>query len=785
MQPGNGIGASVRRLEDRRFLVGDGLYTADLAIAGQAYMYVVRSMHAHARIHAIDVDAVRQMPGVLAVLTGDDVKADGLGPIPCQFFPEDLHQEAPASKRPPRPILAAGIVRHVGDRVACVIADTQDAARSAAEALIVEYEALPPVLTIGDALRTNAPQIWPEAPDNTCFRYELGDAAATDAAFARAHRRVSLRMTSPRVSASPLEPRNAMGQYDRREERYILHSSTQCPHRIRAQLARSVFHIDETRLTVRVLDVGGAFGLKVALFPEDALVLWAAKRVGRPVRWLPDRSESFLSDDHGRDQVTDAELALDEGGRFLALRTECSWNLGAYVASTGTVPAIFGPPMLTGAYRIPAAHVWVNGVFTNTQPTAPYRGAGRPEAIYAIERLVDHVAWQLGLDPVLLRRQNLLDAGDMPAVTPLGHVYDSGDFASLLSAATLRADVAAFPQRQAAARGRGRLRGLGVAYYVEVAAFFNERADLRLEPDGRVAITVGTVSTGQGHETMYAQLVASWLDMPMDRIRIVQGDTDRVGFGRGTFGSRSLTVGGEALHRACGVLKANMFEAASELMEVAAADLELRSGRVGVRGTDRSLTLGELAAQVYSISGAPGGRMGLDGAGVSGDGPGNFPNGCNVCELEVDPDTGQVEIIAFTAVDDVGTVVNPMLVEGQIHGGLAQGIGQAMMERIVFDDHGQLVSGSFMDYQMPRAADLPSFHVETMAVPTRSNSLGVKGAGEAGCISAPPAFVNALIDALHPLGVADFDMPATPQRVWNTIEAHRIAGMNSLQPTRG
>lgn len=784
MHAENGIGASVLRTEDRRFLVGDGLYTADLAFAGQAYLSIARSAHAHARITAVDVDAVRRMPGVLTVLTGEDVEADGLGPIPCQFFPEDLHKGAPASRRLPRPILASGFVHHLGEGIACVVAETQEQARSAVEALAVEYEAQPAVLTIGDALRADAVRVWPDAPGNRSFRYELGDAAATDAAFAHAHQHVSLRLVNQRVSANPLEPRNAIGEFDRREGRYILHSSTQCPHRIRAQLARSVLHIDETRLSVRVMDVGGAFGLKVALFPEDALVLWAAKRVGRPIRWLPDRTESFLSDDHGRDQVCDAELAMDADGNFLALRAECSWNLGAYIASTGTVPAIFGPPMLTGAYRIPAAHVWINGVFTNTQPTAPYRGAGRPEAVFAIERLVDHAAWRLGADPVALRRQNLLDTDEMPAVTALGHIYDCGAFASLLSAAAAKADWAAFPERRAAALGRGRLRGIGVCYYIEVAAFFNERMDLRLEPDGRVTVTAGTVSTGQGHETVYAQLMASWLGIPMDRIQIVQGDTDRVGFGRGTFGSRSLTTGGEALHHAYDVFKAKILDAASEVMEAAAGDLDLTGGQIGVRGTDRSMALTELAVEVYRHSGAPGGRMGIDATGVSSDQPGNFPNGCNVCELEIDPETGQVAIIAFVAVDDVGTVVNPMLVEGQIHGGLAQGLGQAMMERIAFDDHGQLVSGSFLDYQMPRAADLPRFQVDTFSVPTRSNSLGVKGAGEAGCISAPPAFINALVDALRPLGVEDFDMPATPLRVWGAIEERRKAKNASLQSAR-
>lgn len=771
-----GLGASPRRLEDYRFVTGDGLYASDLSLPGQAYLHVVRSPHAHARLLSIDVTAARKMQGVLAVLTGADAAADGLGPIPCQFFPEDLHRNAPPSRRPQRHVLARDRVRHVGEAVAVVVADSPERAGDAAEAVLVDYDVLPPILGLDGEAEV---PLWPEAPDGVCFRYELGDETATRAAFARAAHRVALTLANNRVAAHPLEQRSALGAYDRREGRYVLQTSTQAPHRIRGQLARSVFGIDESRVAVRVADVGGAFGLKVALFPEEVLVLWAARRTGRPVRWLPERSESFLSDDHARDVLAEGELALDADGRILGMRVRWTANIGAYLASTGTVPSIFGPPMATGPYRITAAHVTVTGRFTNTQATSPYRGAGRPEATYIIERLLDQAAREIGIDRVELRRRNLLTSGDMPATTPLGHTYDCGDFPRLLASAAARADWAGFEARRAEARARGRLRGIGVAYYIEVAAFFNERMDLRLEPDGALTLTAGTLSTGQGHETVYAQLLSSWLGIPMERIRLVQGDTDRVGFGRGTFGSRSMTVGGEALKRASDHLVTLILEVASAELEASVEDLAFTPGRVTVEGTDRSITLPAIAARAYGHGKPVNGRIGLEASGASSSEPGNYPNGCNICELEVDPETGIVEISRFLALDDVGTVINPMLLEGQIHGGLAQGIGQAWMEGIIFDAEGQLLTGSFLDYQLPRASDLPAFEVETMSIPTGTNLLGVKGAGEAGCVSAPPAFMSALLDALAPSGVETLDMPATPARVWQALRAASEDGVST------
>ncbi len=767
----------MHRLEDQRFLTGHGRYVDDIVVPGQCYLRVVRSPHAHARVRAIDTRAAAAVSGVLTVLTADDMRADGIGDIGCHFYPEDLFP-APPSRRISRSILADGVVRHLGDRVAIVVAETAQAARDAAELIEVDYEPLASVADVDAATASDAPRLWPHVPDNVLFRYSLGDAAATEAALASADHVVTLELVNQRVLAFPLEQRGALGEY-RRDNGYLLHTSAQSPHRLRTQLAQGVLHESENRIRVVVKDVGGAFGLKVALFPEEALVLWAARRTGRPVKWTPDRSESFIADDHARDQKASLTLGLDADGRFRALKATLTCNLGAYLASTGTVSAIFGPQMMTGVYDIPAAHVTVAGVLTNTQPIAPYRGAGRPEAIYAIERLIDHAAAELRFDAAALRRKNMVATASMPYRTALGPVYDCGDFGQVFDRARALADWPGFNKRRRDARRHGRLRGIAAASYIEVAAFFNDQMDIHLEPDGSVTIIAGTVSTGQGHETVYARLISEWLGVAPERIRLIQGDTGAVPFGRGTFGSRSMTVGGSALKMASDRLIGKAKHIAADLLEASADDISFAAGRFTVEGTDRATTLTAVAAAAYRGSGADANaELGLRASATFNAPPANYPNGCNVCEVEIDPETGIVDIANFVAVDDCGRVLDHTRLEGQIHGGLAQGIGQALIEQVVYDGNGQLVSGSLMDYGLQRAADLPFFVTDSIEIPTATNPLGVKGAGEAGCVSAPGAVVNAVLDALRPLGVRSIDMPLTPYRIWQAIRDAETAKAN-------
>jgi carbon-monoxide dehydrogenase large subunit len=759
----------LHRLEDQRFITGQGRYVDDLAVAGQCHLRLVRSPYPHARIRSVDVSAALASPGVLAVLTAEQMNADGLGPIGCHFYPEDLYP-APRSHRIERPILADGLVRHIGDRVAAVIADTAQAARDAAELVVVDYEPLPVVATPEDALAPQAPQLWPHVPGNILFRYSLGDKDKTDAALRAAKHVVSLEIANQRVLAFPLEQRGAIGEYHP-DGGYVLHTSAQSPHRLRTQLAQGVLHDRENRVRVIVRDVGGAFGLKVALFPEEALVLWGASKVGRPVKWTPDRSESFVSDDHARDQTARLRLGLDANGRVVAFDADLTSNLGAYLASTGTVSSIFGPQMSTGVYDIPTARVTVTGVLTNTQPIAPYRGAGRPEAIYTIERMIELAAAELGLDTLALRRKNLVDARLMPYRTALGATYDCGQFGVPFDRVLDLADWQGFAGRRRDSTRHGRLRGIGISSYIEVAAFFNDQMEIHIEPDGSATIVAGTVSSGQGHETVFASLLHQWLGVAPERVRLVTGDTAIVPFGRGTFGSRSMTVCGSAMKMASDRLIDKGKAIAAELLEASADDITFENGHFSVDGTDRSATLQAVAAASYRGTTAdPSAELGLRAAATFSAPPANYPNGCNVCEVEVDPETGKIDILKFTAVDDCGRVLDHERLQGQIHGALAQGIGQAVCEAVVFDSEGQLVSGSLMDYQLPRASDLPAFAVDAVEIPTATNPLGVKGAGEAGCVSAPPAVVNAVLDALKPLGVRHIDMPLTPYRVWRAIQ---------------
>jgi carbon-monoxide dehydrogenase large subunit len=762
-------------------MTGQGCYVDDVALGGQCCLQAVRSPHAHARICSIDVSAALAVPGVLAVLAGEDMSADGIGDIGCHFYPEDIHP-APPSRRVTRSILACDVVRHVGDRVAVVIAETAQAARDAAELVAVEYDPLPSVATLEEALAPNAPQLWPEVPGNILFSYSVGDEAATEHAMRSAKAVVSLHLVNQRIVAFPLEQRGAIGEYHSASG-YVLHTSAQSPHRLRSQLAHGVLHERENRIRVVVRDVGGAFGLKVALFPEEALVLWAAKRIGRPVKWTPTRSESFLADDHARDQKAHLQLGLDADGRIVALAANLTSNLGAYLASTGTVAAIFGPQMSTGVYDIPAACVTLTGVVTNTQPIAPYRGAGRPEAIYSIERIIDLAARRLGVDAVALRRKNIISSGRMPHRTPLAITYDCGDFALPLERALDLSEWGSFEDRRRAGAERGMLRGIGIASYVEVAAFFNDKMEIQIEPDGTATVISGTVSSGQSHETVFAKLLGEWLGIAPDRVRLVAGDTAIVSFGRGTFGSRSMTVCGSALKMASDRVIEKAKAIAAEILEANASDIVFDQGRLSVAGTDRTTTLEAVAAAAYRGTTAdPSAELGLGAAATFAAPPANYPNGCNVCEVEVDPETGVVEIVRFVAVDDCGRVLDSIRLEGQIHGALAQGIGQALCEEIAFDREGQLMSGTLMDYELPRAARMPDFTTEAIEIPTKTNPLGVKGAEEAGCVSAPAAVVNAVVDALKPFGVEHIDMPLTSYRVWQAIRG-AAAGKNTVCPS--
>jgi len=768
-----GIGQPVRRVEDQRFLTGRGRYVDDLELPHLAHGAVVTSPHAHARIKGVDASAALAAPGVLCVLTGEDARKEKLGGIPPNFMPED--QGGPKGYRTFRPLLAADKARYVGERIAFVVAETAMQARAAAELVAVDYEPLPAVADVEDAVKEGAPRIWEEWSSNVAFPLMMGNKDATDAAFAKAAHVVRLRLENNRLSANAIEPRGAIGEH--LDGQFTLHTSTQNPHGVRMQLAQRVFGMPETKLRVIALDVGGGFGMKADTYPEEGLVLWAARRLGRPVKWIATRSESLLGDDHGRDQVVTGEMALDANGKILAIRAQALHGLGAYVVGAAVVPVIYSLKLIPNVYAIPAAHVTTRALFTNTTPTGPYRGAGRPEAAYLAERLLDAAAQKLGLDPIEIRRRNYIAPEAMPHTTPTGFVYDSGEFARLTDRCLELADWAGYAVRRAASEKQGRLRGRAMIYYIEDCGVFNERMELRFDPSGMLTIVAGTFSHGQGHATTYAQMVSDWLGVPFESIRFVQGDTDQVAFGRGTYASRSVMVGGGALKAAADNVIEKAKPLAAHLLEASAGDLSFNDGRFQITGTDRSIPLVDVAKAFYRPVGLPKQfGVGLDASGSYTTDPPNFPNGCHICEVEVDPETGAVTIERYSVVDDVGRVINPLVCEGQIQGGLAQGIGQALLEDVVFDrESGQLVSGSFADYAMPRADDLPAFALAFVEVPCRTNPLGVKGVGEAGSVGAPPAVMNALLDALRPLGVQHVDMPATPRRVWEAIAAARSA----------
>ena len=764
-----GIGQPVRRVEDRRFLTGRARFVDDVELPRQTYGALVLSPHAHARLRGVDISRAMAAPGVICVLTGAEALRDKLGGIPPNAMPEDMG--GPKGYRTFRPVLVADKVRHVGERVAFVVAETAAQAREAAELVDVDYEPLAAAAAVEDAVREGAAKIWEDWTSNVSFALMMGNRDATDAAFASARHTVSLRLLNNRLSANALEPRGAIGDYNPADDAYTLYTSTQNPHGVRTVMAQAVFGLPETKFRVIAQDVGGGFGMKADTYPEEALVLWASRRCGRPVKWIQTRSEGLLNDDHGRDQVVQGEMALDEHGTILAIRAQALHALGAYVVGAAIVPVIYSLKLVPSAYVVPAVHLTTKAVFTNTAPTGPYRGAGRPEAVYLTERLLDRAAAVIGIDPVEIRRRNLIAPEAMPYRTPTGFVYDTGEFAATMDRCLDLADWKGFPSRRAASERKGKRRGRALTYYIEDCGVFNDRMELRFDPSGNVTIVAGTFSHGQGHATTYAQMASEWLGVPFENIRLVQGDTGQVAFGRGTYASRSSLVGGSALKVAADALIDKARPLAAHLMEAAPADVQFGDGKFRVVGTDRSLPLVDVAKAFYRPVGLPKQfGIGLEASGSWAADPQNFPNGAHVCEIELDPDTGEVTIDRYAVVDDVGRVINPLICEGQVQGGLAQGIGQALFEEVAYDrTSGQLLSSTFTEYCMPRAADLPPFTLGFHDVPCTTNPIGVKGIGEAGSVGAPPTVINALLDALSPLGVDHIDMPATPARVWDAM----------------
>ncbi len=766
-----GIGQGVPRWEDPRLLRGGGCYSDDLDRPGQAYGYVLRSPHAHAEIRSIDTAAAAAAPGVLAVYTHADVEAAGLGSIPCAV-PRNRADGSPMFTPPNLP-LRKDRVRLVGDYVAFAVAESHEQARDAAEAIAVDYAPLPPVTETAEALADGAPAVWPEAPDNVCFVFEQGDREAVEQAFARAGHVTRLDFVVTRVAVAPMEPRACIGEFDRFTGRYTLYTGTQGPHGVRAATAGPILGVPEGELRVVSRDMGGAFGMRSGPYCEYTMCLFASRMLGRPVKWTGDRAEGFMTDDQARDNVSTAELALSGDGAFLALRVRTTANLGAYLTMLGPHSSTNNLGSLAGPYRTPAIYTHVTGVFTNTASTGPYRGAGRPEAAYAIERVIDTAADELGIDPAELRRRNYIARDAFPYRTGLVFTYDSGDFETNMDRALDLVDYAGREARRAAAGARGRLYGVGISNVIEQSAGGPpEWAQIRVDPSGSLTLTMGTHNHGQGHETVFRQLLSDRLGLDFERIRIAQGDSDESMAGTGTFGSRSSGVGGASIALAADRVIDKCRRVAAHRLEAAEEDVEFADGAFTVAGTDRTLGLEEAAKLAQSFAAVPPGlEPGINEWAAWTPPAPTFPNGCHVCEVEIDRETGVVEILRYAAVDDVGTVLNPLLMEGQLHGGIVQGVGQILMENVIWDgESGQLLAGSFMDYTMPRADDLPNFEMEINEVPTPTNPLGVKGAGEAGCVGAMPALMNAIVDALSPLGIASIDMPARPETVWRAID---------------
>ena len=764
------IGQSVSRFEDPRLLRGGGRYVGDMVLPGMAFGYVLRSPHAHARIRSIDVSTAKAAPGVLTVLIGADWQASGWGDLPV---PGGLKRRDGSVFRPPYPALAIDRVCFVGDPVAFVVAETYVQALDAAERIAVDYEALPAIASTAEATREGAPRVWDGCPDNVGFVQLFGDKAATDAAFAKADHVVKHRFVINRVTAASMEPRGALGDYNAAEDRYTIYTTLQRTHPYRSELA-PILKVPESRIRVVAGDIGGSFGMKSAVYNEVALALLASKRARRPVKWTATRSESFLCDAQARDNVTEAELALAKDGTFLGLRVKTVAAIGAYL-QTGMQAFTGNIGTLAGVYRTPAIFADVTAVFTHTSPVRPYRGNGRPQAAYVIERLVDLAADELDMDPAEVRRKNYIAPGAMPFKTGLTFTYDSGEFEKTMDVALKLADFPGFEQRRAQARKRGKLRGIGLSNTIERAAAQGfEGAEIRFDKTGTVTLLAGSVTQGQGHETIFKQIACDRLGLAPDDVHYVQGDTDQVFLGEGTGGSRSATIGGSAVHIAADRIVVKAAQIAAHLLKVEAADLNFADGVFSSPKTNRTLTIKEVAKEAMEPTNLPqGADVGLTATATYFAPVQNFPNGCHICEVEIDEETGAAEVVRYSVVDDVGTVINPLLLKGQIVGGVAQGVGQILMEDIRFDGDGQILTGSFMDYAMPRATDISAVEVKSNPVPTKTNPLGVKGAGEAGCVGALPAVANALVDALSPLGVRHIEMPATPERLWRAMQNGR------------
>ena len=776
------IGEAVRRKEDYRFLTGNGQYTDDIQLAHQRYAVFVRSPHAHATIRRVDTSRAQAMPGVAKVFTGADI-AGKMNGLPCGWLITST--DGQPMKEPPHPVLAQDKVRYVGDQVAMVVADTLEQARNAAEAVEVEYDVLPAVVDVRDAAKASA--LHDIAADNHCYKWAIGDKAAVDAVFAKAAHVTKIDLTNNRLIPNAIEPRSAIGAYSRATDEYTLYVANQNPHVERLLMTAFVLGLPEHKVRVIAPDVGGGFGSKIFLYAEDVALTWAAKQLNCAVKWTADRSESFLTDAHGRDHVTHAEMAMDSQGKFLAMRVHTDANMGAYLSTFSTaVPTILYATLLAGQYTTPQIYVEVDAWFTNTAPVDAYRGAGRPEATYMLERLVTRCAWDMGLPQDEIRERNMIT--QWPYQTPVALQYDTGDYVGALLKANALADVKGFEQRRKASEAKGFKRGIGYSSYIEacgiapsnIAGALGARAglfecgEIRVHPTGSVTVFTGSHSHGQGHETTFAQVVAARLGIPVENVDVVHGDTGRVPFGMGTYGSRSISVGGAAIMKALDKIETKAKKIAAHLMEAGEGDVEFANGEFSIKGTDKKVSFGQVALTAYVPHNYPLDKLepGLNETAFYDPTNFTFPAGTYICEVEVDPATGKVRIDRFTAVDDFGTIINPMIVEGQVHGGLVQGIGQALLENCVYDkESGQLLTGSFMDYAMPRADDVPKFTLDTICTPCTHNPLGTKGCGEAGAIGSPPAVMNAVLDALRDFGVKDLDMPASPARVWEAIQA--------------
>ena len=782
------IGQSVKRVEDKRFITGQGQYTDDIILPGMTYAYILRSPYAHAKINSIDISAARAMEGVVAVFTGQDITNAGVNGVPAGW--QVNFKNGDTMKEPPHPLLVADKVKHVGDSVAIVIAESREIAKDAADLIDVDYEVFDAVVNPAEAVKPGAPLVHDDVPSNMSFDWELGNPKSeVDAAMAAAHHITSLDLVNQRMIPNPIEPRSAIGHFESSHDRYTLYTTSQNPHLTRLLMCAFVLGLPEHKVRVVAPDVGGGFGSKIFHYTEEALVTWASGKIGRPVKWTSDRSEAFLTDAHGRDHVTKAEMGFDKEGNIVGLRVKTYANLGAYLSTFAPcVPTWLHGTLLQGVYTTPKINVDVTGVFTHTNAVDAYRGAGRPEATYLLERLMDTAALEMGMDPAELRFKNMIPPFD--GVNQAGYMtqvalqYDSGNYQATLERGLEMVGYEDFRKEQEAARKEGRYLGIGFSTYIEacgiapsaVVGALGARAGLyevgqvRVQPTGKISVFTGAHSHGQGHETTFAQVVADKLGVNMEDVEIIHGDSDSVAFGMGTYGSRSLAVGGSAIVKSLDKIIEKGAKIAGHLLEASVEDLEFADGKWTVKGTDKSIGFGDVALTAYVPHNYPQGvEPGLDFSSFYDPANFTYPFGTHIAVVEVDPATGKVDLKRFIAVDDVGNVINPMIVEGQIHGGLAQGIGQAMFEGALYDETGNLINGSYMDYTMPRADDLPSFEVDRLVTPCPHNPLGVKGAGEAGAIGSTPAVVNAVMDALSPLGIFNPTMPMTPESVWRTI----------------